>query len=757
MSAGDDFGVLLRDLRQRAGLTQAELAERAGLSPAAISALERGVRSRPYPHTRAALARALDLHGHDRAALEAHALRRRRHTPLPAPVDELVGRETEVDAVVGLLGTARVVTLTGPGGVGKTRLALRAAERAAPRHPDGAAYVALAPLREPAEVLPAVAIALGVADLGPRDLADVLARRLRTRRVLLVLDNAEHLPAASPLLSALVAAVPGLTVLTTSRAPLGIRGEHVHLVPPLDPGDAAALFRARARQAGGAGDDDAADVAALCVRLDHLPLAIEIAAAHSPVLPAARLSERLDAVMLRERSPWRDAPARQRTLAATVRWSLDLLPAHVREVLHRLAVAAGSWTLDAASAVAEVDPADALDAHVTLVAHGLLVRVGDEPRFAMLATVRAVLLGGATDHGEDLEAAADRHAAWYCDRLLAAGPELWGPQQADALVGLDADHAEIRVAARRLLGHGRSDELAAACASAVLFWLVRGHLTELGQLAAAGLSDAGSVLARARWHYLAGWSVLPRGRFTDASEHFAAAVRSAADAGAATEQAWARVGAAYAAVYGGDLDRARTLVAEVEREVGGDVEVDVHLYLTHLIADAHVRVAAGDVTGASALLSNVLPQAERTGSPWTLGVLLGVLGRVRAVQGDPDEAHAMLTRSVRIFGTLGDTWGMAHQLTHLADAAALRDEPERAALLYGAVDGLADEVGAGVFPVWRDLSDHCQARAVEALGLDVLTSLRRRGRELGADQVLRLASGDPVTDVVSEPSGGTMR
>jgi non-specific serine/threonine protein kinase len=286
-----------------------------------------------------------------------------------------------------------------------------------------------------------------------------------------------------------------------------------------------------------------------------------------------------------------------------------------------------------------------------------------------------------------------------------------------------------------------------ACTSALLFWLVRGHLTELGRIAAAGLADAGSALTRACWHYLAGWALLPRGRFTEAGEHFASAVRSASDAGAGTEAAWARVGAAYAAVYDGDLDRARTLVAEV------DGDVDIHLRLSHLIADAHVRIAANDVTGASALLSDALPQAERTGSPWTLGVLLGVLGRVRGVQGEPDEAHALLTRSVRIFGTLGDTWGMAHQLTHLADAAALRDEPQRAALLYGAVDGLADEVGAGVFPVWRDLSDRCQARAVESLGLDVLTSLRRRGRDLRGDQILRLASGDPISDVVGETLG----
>ena len=125
------------------------------------------------------------------------------------------------------------------------------------------------------------------------------------------------------------------------------------------------------------------------------------------------------------------------------------------------------------------------------------------------------------------------------------------------------------------------------------------------------------------------------------------------------------------------------------------------------------------------------------------------------MQGAPDEAHALLTRSVRIFGTLGDTWGMAHQLTHLADAAARRGEPQRAALLYGAVDGLADEVGAGVFPVWRDLSDRCQARAIEALGLDVLTALRRRGRDLRGDQILGLASGDPVTDVVGEKPDAT--
>jgi transcriptional regulator with XRE-family HTH domain len=293
----EPFGRSLRRLRERARLTQEQLAERAGISTNAVSSLERGIRSRPYPHTRDALARALGLTADERAVWDETIKPAR--APLPLATSSMVGRASELDAVAALLASERVVTLTGPGGVGKTRLALAVAEQVEPRFPDGAVFVALAALQEPADVLPAVADVLGLRELGPRDVRQVLTSHLRGRRMLLVLDNAEHLLDAAPDVAALVRAAPGLVVLVTSRAPLRIGGERVHPVPMLSPADSSALFAERALQAcGHAVADEQRVIATLCARLDHLPLAIELVAARTRLLTPVQLLDRLDAVLM---------------------------------------------------------------------------------------------------------------------------------------------------------------------------------------------------------------------------------------------------------------------------------------------------------------------------------------------------------------------------------------------------------------------------------------------------------------------------
>ncbi|HET8627553.1 MAG TPA: helix-turn-helix domain-containing protein, partial [Thermomicrobiales bacterium] len=414
------FGALLRRHRLAAGLTQEGLAERAGISARAVSDLERDGARVPYQSTVALLLAALELPPAPAAELRAaaHPGARADDHPappldtLPAPTTPLLGRDEAVAAVAALLYAdgARLVTLTGPGGVGKTRLGVAVARHLAPAYPDGAWLVALAPLADPALVPAAIAGALRVPERGGEPLAATLRARLRRQRLLLVLDNCEHLLPGVGLAGDLLAACPGLAVLATSRSPLGLAGEHEYPVPPLAlPGPserlplealrrypAVALFLARARAVAPdvvATDADLPAVAAICARLDGLPLAIELAAARARLLPPAALLARLEPRLALLTGGPRDAPARQRTLRRTLDWSHALLAVPERVLFARLAVFARGATLDAIAAVCagDADSLDLLDGLDALVRASLLHRAeegGGEPRFAMLETIR---------------------------------------------------------------------------------------------------------------------------------------------------------------------------------------------------------------------------------------------------------------------------------------------------------------------------------------------------------------------------------
>jgi predicted ATPase/DNA-binding XRE family transcriptional regulator len=351
MPGSETFAERLRRLREAAGLTQEELAERAGLSSKAVGLLERGERTRPYPHTVTALSEALDLSGEDRSALVASVPRGRptaaavppRSYPGPPPTP-LLGRERELREVASLLrdGTTRLVTLTGPGGVG----------------------VPLAPVATPDLVPPTVVHALGLGD-DRRDPREVLADHLAGRPMLLVLDNLEHLTAAVEDLAPLLALPDGPVLLTTSRRPLRLRGEVEYAVPPLWVPEstrpsaqavlgspAGRLFAQRA-QAVSRGfevtEDNAAEIAGICRQLAGIPLALEIAAARTRILGTTQLLARLDRLMVEEGA--RDLADRQRTLARTLDWSHELLGPPERAVFARLSVFAGSCGLPAAEAV----------------------------------------------------------------------------------------------------------------------------------------------------------------------------------------------------------------------------------------------------------------------------------------------------------------------------------------------------------------------------------------------------------------------
>ena len=396
------FGTHLRRARESAGLTQEALAERAGLTPNSVGALERGEHRHPYPATVRALAEALGLTELERATLARSVPMRNRTTggsashiaDVPVPLSPLIGREREVASVTGLLQQEglRLVTLSGPGGVGKTRLALHVAAELKSVFRDGIVFVSLASIRDPALVAPAIARALSLGEDFARSPETGVSDALRSRHLLLVLDNFEHLPDAAPLVTHLLVRCPRLVALVTSRTPLRVDGERDLPVPPLGVPDperladsenlaevaAVQLFVERAREVDPTftlTPTNSAAVAAICLRLDGLPLAIELAAARSRLLPPAALLTRLAHRLPLLIGGRRDAPARHQTMRSAIAWSHELLSPEEQSLFRFLAIFAGGCSLEAAETVCgPLCNESVVNGISALIEHGLLYR-----------------------------------------------------------------------------------------------------------------------------------------------------------------------------------------------------------------------------------------------------------------------------------------------------------------------------------------------------------------------------------------------
>ena len=520
------FGALLRQARRTAGLTQKQLADRSGVSEREISDQERGLRRAARGDTVRALAPVLGLTGPELDRFEQAA---RGPDPGPAarpddfafkqliiPPTPLIGRHDLLRRAAGLLTRPglRIVTFTGPGGVGKTRLAAEAARLAAAVFPAGVHDVDLAVLREPDQVAVHIGHALGAQRVtGPESLAAYVG----SRRMLVLLDNFEHLLPAAPLVSLLVTRCPGLSVLCTSRAPLSLRGEQELHVPPLtvparqaataadvSACAAAELFAWHAEAVGGwqLTDANAGAVAAICRRLDGMPLAIELAAAGTRSLSAGaiaeRLGDRLGALDMLTDGP-RDAPERQRTLTATIAWSHDLLPAGLQRLLHRLSVFPADWTGEAAQEVAgEVagETGPVLPGVAALAASNLISAVPGD-RFRMYEAVREFAAARLSEDGESAAVAA-RHTGYVLRLTERATAELTGPGQRAWLDVLEAAHDDVRAALGRVLRDGDAGAAIRIAGAMWRFWYSRGHLAEGDRwldraLAAAGAAEPGDA------------------------------------------------------------------------------------------------------------------------------------------------------------------------------------------------------------------------------------------------------------------------
>jgi predicted ATPase/DNA-binding SARP family transcriptional activator len=573
-------------------------------------------------------------------SLDAARVERPSELRLPVPPNPLLGRDRELTEVGELVqrDDVRLIALTGAGGSGKTRLALEAAQRAETSFANGAAWVELAPLRDPVLLVEAIVAALAVDRVQGDAPLDALTAFLRPRELLLVLDNAEHLHEATPVLSELLASAPRLTLLVTSRTVLHLSGEHVYPVQPLEAEPAGELFHVRARQADARFDPNAADqdaIRQICARLDGLPLAIELAAARTPTVQPAELLGRLDASLPLLTGGPRDLPARQQTLRATLAWSFDLLPEPERDLAARLSVFVGSFDLEAATHVAEAN----LNGLTRLIEQSLLQQTGGGG-FRYLETVREYALDLFRDL-VDVEAIRRRHFSHFL-RLAE-----------------DADLSAVR---RR--GGERLDLAAAARDNlrAALAWSL-----ETGSIV------LGLELAIAMERY---WVTHdPR----EGMRWFNALLRSPA-AGEVDAAVRANALRAYggATDIAGDADEARKLweqSLELFQELGDEHGSAV---LLHRLGISALR--RGDLAEARSLVETSQHIHERKGDRWGQAQAIATLGAIARDAGDPDRAFELISTGALMAREAGVRWwesGTLAELASLALKAGQIDEAER--------------------------------------------------------------------------------
>ncbi|MEU0403474.1 AAA family ATPase [Streptomyces sp. NPDC006197] len=697
-----------------------------------------------------------------------------RRSNLPAELNRFVGRAAEQAALAALLETSRLVTVVGVGGVGKTRLALRAAAGAQKRYGEEVRLAELAPLRDPDLVAYALVEALGLTDHTPRTPREVLVEHLAERRMLLVVDGFEHLvESCAPLLRDLLAHAPGLTVLAAGRRPLRVAGEAVFPLAPMDEADAVALLAERAAEAGapvtgepfaapgapvagprgasGAGPRTASGggpeaVRELCRRLDGIPLALELAAGRLPLLSVEQMLHRLDDRFRLLTDGGRGALPRHQTLRTAIGWSHELCTPEERLLWARLSVFAGPFDLEAVEYVCgsrELPPEQVLDHLGGLLAQSLVSREDTPagPAYRLLDTVAAYGAEWLAALG-DTERMRRRHRDWYMGLATWCELEWFSPRQPEVAACTDAALPNLRAALDLCLELPEDAHLAQHLAGTLWFaWVGCGRLSEGRHWLERALAlESGHEEARLKALWVLGYVTVLQGDGTAAVAALHECGERARSSRNALAEAYATHRMGCLALLSDELPRAEALIGRAldsYRELG---ELNSNVLMGQ-VEVAMARAFRGDLEGAVAICREVREVCEERGELWTRAYALYVLAFSAWTRDAYGEARELLTECVSINHTFRDLVGLVLAIELLALVTVSEGDPAEAAVLQGAAVPVWDTVGIRLFgsEAFDGPRALCEQRAAEALGAEAFDAAVRAGRGLSLDEVVERA------------------
>ena len=683
---------------------------------------------------------------------------------LSAQQTALIGREKEITEIKNLLrcDDVRLLTLTGVGGTGKTTLAQAVAREFLTDFEDGVFFVELAAVTNPEFVASTIAKTLGVKETGGKPILEVMKDYLREKQLLLVIDNFEQVLSAAPLLSEILKNTTDLKILVTSRARLNLSKDYEFVVPPLAVPESSAqvspselsenesvrLFVERARVARpnfSLSEENAPSVTEICVRLEGLPLAIELAAARTRIISPQSILERLENRLKLLTGGAKDLPARQQTVRATVEWSYELLDENEKFLFRRLAVFAGGFTFEAAEAVCgsdehHKDQIKVLDAVTSLIDKSLLIQkaqTDNEPRFRMLEVVREYAVESLEASGE-AEAMRRSHAAFFLALGEKAEPLIQGAESGKWLDLLEEEHDNLRAALQWSLEN--DIEMAARLAAAIrFFWLFHSHLTEASEWMEKAVRKSSNIPASVRFKLLNGLGVSARnhGNYDMSQKFFEEGLTQGKDLSLSWEDSLAKRGLGIAAMRKGDFKSARN---NFERAFVISRELNDKSEIAHALGClGGLEIAVGNYPAAKPSIEEALEIFRHAGNIEAVSAMLYSIGIIAYREGNFRDAHLHFTEALKIAWRLGDKMTISYSLEGLASIATVFGKARLGAQISGAAENLRESIGYKFDPNDQPFRDEYLAKLSAELSEVDFANLYEQGRKMKLEKAIKLA------------------